>query len=66
MKSVFQLISWAALAATILPSCAYYAGSIGLEAAQWIMAIAIIPWFVFTPLWMGRETATLESEEVIH
>jgi hypothetical protein len=63
MNAVLPWISWVALAATILPSCFYYTGTIDLNTTQWIMLAATIAWFVTTPLWMGREDlhATADS-----
>ena len=54
-RRLLQLISWLALAGTIVPSVLFLAGSMELDPTQWLMLLATIVWFVATPLWMGRE-----------
>ena len=56
MRTVYQLISWIALAATVLPSVLFYTGTItSLDLVKWAMTVAMLAWFLATPLWMGRE-----------
>jgi hypothetical protein len=55
MKTVAQLISWLALAGTILPALLFFGGSIGLPQVKVWMLIATVLWFVATPLWMERK-----------
>ena len=55
MNTALKLVSWIALAATILPSLAYYAGRMELGSVQWVMLLATITWFIATPMWMDRE-----------
>lgn len=64
MKIVLQLVSGIALAATILPSCLFLAGSMDLDQTKWVMLIATLVWFATAPFWMGRSTE-LPGEEVI-
>jgi di/tricarboxylate transporter len=54
MRLVWQILSWTALAATIVPSVLYLAGQIGLDDARLAMLVATIVWFATAPLWMGR------------
>jgi uncharacterized membrane protein len=55
MRTILQIISWVALAGTILPSVLYLADRVTLEQSQnWLLAATVV-WFVATPLWMGRK-----------
>lgn len=57
-RTLLQVISWIALAGTIVPSILFLTGTISLEASKnWLLAATVL-WFVATPLWMGREEAT--------
>lgn len=55
MRLVFQIISYAALVGTVLPSIFYLAGSIPLDMAKWMMLLATVIWFASALLWMGKE-----------
>lgn len=63
MRRVLQIVSWAALAATIGPSLLYLAGRMTLDQTKFAMIAATIVWFAVTPLWMGRPK--VEEESVI-
>ncbi|MCH2115123.1 MAG: hypothetical protein MK171_09485 [Pirellulales bacterium] len=54
MKVLLQIVSGAALAATLLPAVFYLTGSMGLPQVKTLMLGAAIVWFIATPLWMGR------------
>ncbi|MBM4092942.1 MAG: hypothetical protein FJ276_26565 [Planctomycetes bacterium] len=54
MRLLTQILSWLALAGTILPSVLYATGQLELETCKWIMVVATVVWFVATPFWMGR------------
>ncbi len=54
MRPVLQLISLAALAATIAPSILFLADQISLDQTKWSMLAATLVWFAVTPFWMGR------------
>ena len=56
-RRLLQLISWLALAGTVLPSVLFLADRLELDPTKWLMLLATIVWFVATPLWMGREGA---------
>jgi len=62
-RIILQLLSWLALAGTILPSVLYLAGRIELDPSNWLLLAATIVWFIVTPLWMGRPK--VEDELVI-
>ncbi len=52
MRQTLQIISWLALAGTILPSCIFLVGRMELDTVKTVMIAATIAWFVATPLWM--------------
>jgi hypothetical protein len=52
MKNATRIISYAALAGSIVPAVLFLAGAMPLPAAQLVMLISTIAWFVATPLWM--------------
>lgn len=54
MRTTFQILSWLALAATIVPSGMFLAGAMALDQVKLTMFWATVAWFVFTPMWMGR------------
>ena len=51
MRLVLQIISWAALVATIGPPVLYLAGRMTLDQTKLVMLVATIVWFVTTPFW---------------
>lgn len=55
MRLVTQIISWIALAGTIVPALMYLAQKIDLEQATTALNVATVVWFIATPLWMGRK-----------
>ena len=55
MRRILQVISWIALAATILPPVLFLAGKMSFDTTQTWMLAATIVWFIATPLWMGRK-----------
>ena len=54
MRRILQVVTWAALAATIAPPTLFLTGHITLDAAKVAMLWAAIVWFATAPLWMGR------------
>ena len=55
MKRVAQIVSYLALAATLLPALLFFADKLDLQAAKlWMLAAAVV-WFVATPLWMEHK-----------
>ncbi|QEG37668.1 hypothetical protein [Bythopirellula goksoeyrii] len=65
MRKLLQLVSAAALIATIVPSVMFLTGSLDLSQTKLAMLIATIVWFIATPLWMGQPPEQLEHEEVV-
>lgn len=55
MKTPAMIVSWLALAATVVPSILAFFGMIDLEVVKWTALAATIVWFASTPVWMGRE-----------
>lgn len=54
MKQVLKVVSWLALALTILPSILFLGGVMDIETVKWLMLAATIVWFVVTPFWMWK------------
>jgi hypothetical protein len=57
MKSIAQIISWLALAGTIVPPLLFMADKLPLPQVKAWMLVATILWFVATPIWMERKKA---------
>lgn len=55
MTNLLKLLSVAALAAVVVPSCLYFTGALEHNGAKWAALLATILWFAVTPLWMGRD-----------
>jgi hypothetical protein len=55
VRRVLQVVSWAALAATVLPAVLFFRDALGLDETKlWTLA-GTLAWFAATPFWMGRE-----------
>ncbi len=54
MANIAKLISFAALALTIVPSGLYFTGVAEHASVKWIALVGTVAWFIATPLWMGR------------
>ncbi len=54
LRRILQIISWLALAGTIVPSAAFLAGCMTAGSMKAVMLVATAVWFIATPLWMGR------------
>ena len=54
-KRIAQIVSALALAATIVPPCLFFAGTLTLAAVQPWMLGATVLWFAATPLWMEHK-----------
>ncbi len=54
-RIVAQVVSWLALAGTILPPFLFFTGRIDLDTTKVAMLVATVVWYVATPFWMGRE-----------
>jgi hypothetical protein len=63
MRFLLQIVSWAALAATVLAPVLYVAGQVELPPTKLAMLLSTIVWFATAPFWMGRPK--VEEELVI-
>ena len=55
MKRIAQIISYLALATTLLPALLFFADKLELPVVKlWMLAAALV-WFVATPLWMEHK-----------
>jgi hypothetical protein len=54
-RRIAQIVSWIALAATIVPAVLYVIGGVELPRVKTWMLVATAVWFASTPLWMGRK-----------
>ena len=50
MRIVLQIVSYLALAGTVLPSVAFLFGKMDLDQVGTAMLIAAVVWFVVTPM----------------
>ena len=55
MKRIAQIISYLALAATLLPAVLFFMDKLELPAAKLYMLVAALVWFIATPLWMEHK-----------
>lgn len=55
MKRVAQILSWLALAVTLVPSLVFLAGRIELPQVNIWMLAGTIAWFITAPLWMEHK-----------
>jgi len=54
MRRVLQIISLAALLATLAAPILFFATHLTLDQTKWAMLVATIVWFAVTPFWMGH------------
>ena len=54
MRLLLQIVSWAALATTVLAPVLYAAGHVELSPTKLVMLLATSVWFATAPFWMGR------------
>jgi hypothetical protein len=54
MRLLLQIVSWTALAATVLAPVLYATGQVELPSTHLVMLLATILWFAATPFWMDR------------
>jgi hypothetical protein len=55
VRTLAQLASWLALAASIVPALLFYVDRMTLRQVKLWMLVATVIWFVATPLWMERK-----------
>ena len=56
MKTIAKVISFAALAGTLLPPMLFFSDKLSLSAAQVWMLVAAVVWFLSAPFWMEHKT----------
>ena len=54
MRAFARLISWLALAGTILPPLLFFVDRLDLDQTKLWMLVATVAWFAATPVWMDR------------
>ena len=52
MRRILQVVSWLALAATIVPSILYLGDSMPLATVKTWMLAGTVVWFATVPMWM--------------
>jgi len=57
---LLKIVSYTALAGTIIPSLLVFFGDMPLEQNKTIMTVSMIAWFATAPLWINKR----ESEPV--
>ena len=55
MKRILQIISYLALALTLLPAVLFFADKLELSQAKLWMLAAALGWFVTAPCWMEHK-----------
>jgi len=61
MKSItLKIISYLALAGTIIPSILVFFGDLDLQLNKNIMAVSMVVWFATAPFWINKK-----SEEAV-
>ncbi len=60
MNIILKIISYLALAGTIVPALLVFSGDMDLQTNKNIMAISMVVWFVTAPLWINKK-----SDEVL-
>ena len=64
MKSItLKIISYLALAGTIIPSLLVFAGDMSLQTNKNIMTLSMIVWFVTVPFWINKKVDEIGDEE---
>ena len=56
MTSIAKIISLIALSLVVVPCVLCFLNTIELDAVKWAALAGTIGWFVFTPIWMGRDS----------
>ena len=54
LKTTAQILSWIALAATVITPVVFLAGKLELDTMKLWLTVATIAWFAATPIWMER------------
>lgn len=59
--TVLKIISYLALAGTIMPSLLVFFSEMDIQTNKNIMAVSMVVWFVSAPFWINKKT----DEEVL-
>ena len=54
--TVLKIISYLALAGTIIPSLLVFFGDMDIQANKNVMAVSMVVWFVSAPFWVNKKT----------
>ena len=54
--TILKIISYLALAGTIIPSLMVFFGDLDLQMNKTIMTISMIVWFVTVPFWINKKS----------
>ena len=57
MMIAARVLSWIALAGSIVPAILFFNGQITLDQTKLWMLVSTVLWFVTAPLWMDRPPA---------
>jgi hypothetical protein len=60
-NTILKIISYLALAGTIIPSLLVFFGDMDIQVSKNIMAASMVVWFVSAPFWINRKA----DEEVL-
>lgn len=63
MRTVLKIISYLALALTLIPAFLVFAGILSLETNKDLMFAGTIAWFLTAPFWMNLEKETQAIED---
>ncbi len=64
MKNIIlKLVSYLALAGTIIPSMLVFFGDMSLQTNKNIMTISMIVWFATVPFWINKSADKMGDEE---
>jgi len=62
MRTIAKIVSFIALAATLVPCLLYFFGMIDHASVKWITLVGTAAWFGTTPLWMHAEPSVDAAE----
>ncbi len=57
MKRLAQILSFLALAATLLPAVLFFADKITLPETKFVLLVGTVLWFLTAPFWMEHKTS---------
>jgi hypothetical protein len=57
--TLLKIISYLALAGTIIPSLLVFFGDMDIQTNKTIMTISMVVWFIATPFWINKNANEL-------